>query len=64
MMVRSIRLKVEHPIIHLSIPGLATTAALNAVENKIPEVSDLAKKADYDEKVSGTEKKIFCYFWL
>ena len=30
-----------------SITGLATTAALNAVENDIPKVSDRIKKANY-----------------
>ena len=39
----------------LSISGLATTSALSAVENKIPNVS---KKPDYDTKVNEIEKKI------
>ena len=34
-----------------SISGLATTAALSAVENNIPDASDLEKKrTDYDAK--------------
>ena len=33
-----------------SINGLATTAALTAVENEILDVSNLVKKADYDAK--------------
>ena len=32
------------------ITGLATTSALNAVKNKIHNVSDLVKKTDYDGK--------------
>ena len=41
-----------------SISGLATTSALIAVENKIPNVSSLVKKTDYDTKVNEIEKKI------
>ena len=41
-----------------SISGLATTSALTAVENKIPNVSNLVKKTDYDIKVNEIEKKI------
>ena len=33
-----------------SITDLATTAALTAAENKIPSVSGLVKKKDYNEK--------------
>ena len=33
-----------------SINDLATTAALTAAENKIPSVSGLVKKKDYNEK--------------
>ena len=33
-----------------NIPGLATTAAFNAVESKIPRVSNLVKKTDCNEK--------------
>ena len=36
-----------------SITGLANTAALNAVENKIPDISNLVKKADYYAKILG-----------
>ena len=36
---------------------MLTTAALNAVENKIPGVGDLVKKIDYDTKVSDFETK-------
>ena len=42
----------------LSITGLATNAALTAVENKIPDVSSLVKKTDYNTKISDIEKKI------
>ena len=31
---------------------------MNTVENKIPDVRSLVKKADYDTKISGIEKKI------
>ena len=35
-----------------SITNLATTDALTALEDKILDVSDLAKKEDYDTKIS------------
>ena len=41
-----------------SITALASTTALNAVENKIPNLNDLVKK-DYNGKISNTEKKYF-----
>ena len=41
-----------------SITNLPTTAALTAVENKIPNVSDLVKKTNYDEKASEIQKNI------
>ena len=34
-----------------SITGLATNSALTAIENKIPNVSNLVKKTDYDAKI-------------
>ena len=34
-----------------SITGLATTAALSAIENKTPNASDLNKKTDYDKNI-------------
>ena len=34
-----------------------STAALNAVENKISNVNDLVKKADYDAKTPDIEKR-------
>ena len=39
-----------------SIFGLATTAALTAVENTISNVSNLVKKTDYDAKIAETGK--------
>ena len=35
-----------------------TNTALTAVENKIPNVSNLVKKSDYNTKVNETEEKI------
>ena len=43
-----------------SIINLTTTSAgLTTVQNKIPNVSDLDKKADYDAKISEMENKYF-----
>ena len=42
----------------LSTSGLATAAALTAVENKIHNVSNLVKKIGYNTKVNEIEKKI------
>ena len=47
-------IKTEIPI----ISDLATTSALTAVKNKIPNVSNLVQKTDYDTKVNEIEKKI------
>ena len=41
-----------------SISGLATNTALTAVENKIPDVSSLVKKTDYNIKISEIENKV------
>ena len=41
-----------------SISGLATTSALTAVENEIPDVFSLVKKTDYSTKISEIEKKV------
>ena len=41
-----------------NITNLATTSAFNAVENKIPSVSNLVKKTDYNIEINETEKKI------
>ena len=42
-----------------SITNLATTAALTTVENKIPNISDLVKKADYDAEIKDIKIKYF-----
>ena len=31
---------------------------MTAVENKIPSISDLVKKTDYNTKITGIEKKL------
>ena len=41
-----------------SITNLATTTALTAIENKIPNVSNLVKKTDYNTKVSEVDNKV------
>ena len=42
-----------------SITGLATTSSLTALENKIPSISNLVKKTDYNTKITEiTEKEI------
>lgn len=45
-----------------SITCLATTSTLNAAENKIPKVSYLVKKTDYNAKISNTDVKYFTTF--
>ena len=42
-----------------SIAGLATTAALNAIDNKTPDVSSLVKKTDCDTKISDIGSTYF-----
>ena len=42
----------------LKISNLGTTTALTTVENKIPNVSNLVKKTDYNTKVTEIEKKL------
>ena len=42
----------------LSISGLATNPALTAVENKIPDVSNLVKKTDYIKKYQTLKRKL------
>ena len=44
-----------------SINNLATTTVLTTVENKIPNVSALVKKSDFDRKISEMGKR-FYYF--
>ena len=41
--------------------GLATKTALTAVENKIPSISSLVEKTDYDTKITEIEKKFTDY---
>ena len=41
-----------------SISGLATNAALTAVENKTPNISSLVKKTDYNTKITEIEKNL------
>ena len=41
-----------------SISGLAASSALTAVKNKIPDVSCLVKKTDYNTKISKIENKV------
>ena len=41
-----------------SITGLATTSALTAVKNKIPSISNLVKKTDYDKKVGEIDNRM------
>ena len=41
-----------------SITNLATTTALAAVENKIPNVSILVKKTSYNTEINEIEKKL------
>ena len=41
------------------ISNLTITSALTTVKNKIPNVSDLVRKADYDAKISEMENKYF-----
>ena len=40
-----------------SITNLTTTAALTAIENKIPNISDLIKKADIDAEIKDMKGK-------
>ena len=37
---------------------MATNSALTAVENKIPDVSSLVKKTDYNKKIIEIENKV------
>ena len=41
-----------------SITNLATTIALTVVVNKIPIVSNLVKKTEYNTKINEIEKKV------
>ena len=50
------KVKKEIPLINDLV---TTNTALTTVENKILNVSDLVKNADYDAKISEMEKKYF-----
>ena len=50
-----IQVKGEIP----SITNWATTAAITNAENKIPNFSDLVKKADYDAEIKDIKNKYF-----
>ena len=44
------------------ITDLATTTALNAIQNWIPNVSTLVKKEDYNEKIKKVRVKYLTKF--
>ena len=44
-----------------NITGLTTTAAVNAVENKIYNVGNLVKKAEYDSKYRTLKRNILLF---
>ena len=50
------------------VSGLVIVAAtvlnskIKKVNNKIPDLSGLVKKTDYDAKIWDIEEKLFCYF--
>ena len=46
----------------LDISTLAATTAVTAVKNKVPNVSDLVKETDYDNKIKETQSKYFTTF--
>ena len=52
------KVKLKHQAEIPSISGLAVNSALNIVENKIPNINSLVKKADYDTKITEIEKKL------
>ena len=41
-----------------SISGLATSSALTAVENKIPDVTSLVIKTDFDTKLKAVSDRV------
>ena len=51
--------ELEKKISDADNSGLATTAALTTVENKVPGVSNIVKKIDFDVKLSDIEPKYF-----
>ena len=42
----------------LSITGLATNSALTAVENKMPDVTSLVTKTDFDAKLKAISDRV------
>ena len=44
-----------------SITSLTSTDAFSVIENKIPDLSDLVKKADYDTKKKKKKSKKKCF---
>ena len=61
MMLSSGILKVKYLVL---LTNLATTTALTAVENKIPNVTDLVKKNRLWCKDIRNWEQIFYYLWL
>ena len=50
--------KIGEIIKILRVSGLATTSALTAIENKIPNVISWVKKADYNTNIGEIENKV------
>ena len=50
-------IEIENKIPHIN--NLATKAALNTVENKIPDTGGIVKKTDYNAKITKIEGKYF-----
>ena len=48
----------------LSLTGLATTSELTVVENKIPSISNLIKKTDYNTKVLKLKRNLLIIFMI
>ena len=42
----------------LDVSSLATKAGLTTIENKIPDVSNLVNKANYNTKITEIEDKL------
>ena len=42
-----------------NVTGLGSTGVFNAVENKIPDISNLVNKTGYDPKITDIEYKYF-----
>ena len=50
------KIELENKILDTS--SLATMTALTSAENKIPSVSNLVKKTDYNTKITDIENKL------